>query len=79
MPATPYVIAGTILNGPIEDLATYSGTINSQGGENNINLTLDDGSLTGSSLTVTFTHSSGETMTCTTNSSGQYISLPLPL
>lgn len=72
MPVNPYVISGTINSGPLEDYDIYSGTISNAGGET-INFTLDNGTTTESGISVIFTHTStSETISTTTNSSGQY-------
>ncbi len=69
MPDFPNVIEGNITQGVLQDRETFTGII-VDGGQT-VDLELDDGSQTGSGLTVTLTHSSGN-LTKITDSSGDY-------
>ena len=72
MPLPPYVITGTVRKGPNEGYSRISGTVDSGGGQT-VNLSVSDGIRTANSQTVTLKHtSSAETLTVTTDGSGQY-------
>ena len=72
MPLNPYVITGTVRKGPNQGFSRVSGTVDGGGGQT-VNLSVSDGVQTANSQAVTLKHtSSGETLSATTNSSGQY-------
>jgi hypothetical protein len=72
MPLDPYIISGTARKGPFQGIKVVSTTVNSSGGEV-INIYVSEGSELAISRTITFNNvSSGETLSSTTDSSGEY-------
>lgn len=72
MPSIPYVISGIARKGPYEGYSLTSAIVGSGGGDT-INIYVSDGTDLAASQLITLTHvSSGETISDTTNSSGQY-------
>ncbi|HEC65532.1 MAG TPA: hypothetical protein ENI23_09570 [bacterium] len=74
MPNESYVITGTVRKGPYEGRSIVPKTILSAGGENDVDISVSQGTELAISETITLTHtSSGETLTIETESDGTYV------